>query len=349
MKSLKPVLAALLLLPLSGCVEMAFDAAHWTKEKSEKLYDKAYWQSKAEAGDAEGQYRMGQYYCCGPRPKYDELQALNWFCKAARQNQRDALYQVGKMYEFANKTEASIIPKDDVMAYVFYSKAVENDKIGAAGARDRVAATLSDEEKIKANTLLDRWPNVGCGTMAPPTPLPPKPVEVKPSAAPQAVEIKDPLNAEVKNAVEVKHEAIPSAEAAPATPPVALPKVVTAEEKKPAGAALPVPTDKPSAKAKKTSTKKKAASKAKKKTAAKKPADKSVVVPNPQAVETKLEGQQDMRLDGSQKVDPYPTTKPPKSTSNAKSQANNPAPAAPAPTPSPDADNPPATPAKKTP
>jgi uncharacterized protein len=54
---------------------------------------------KAEAGDAEAQYHIGNFYLYDNKSQSrDEPEAMKWFRKAADQKYAPAEYQVGRMY-----------------------------------------------------------------------------------------------------------------------------------------------------------------------------------------------------------------------------------------------------------
>lgn len=48
--------------------------------------ERHHWQAKAEAGDPEAQYQLGNAYCCGNSDGFfDTEKAIEWWCKAAKQ------------------------------------------------------------------------------------------------------------------------------------------------------------------------------------------------------------------------------------------------------------------------
>lgn len=56
------------------------------------------WQEKAEDGDAEAQYQLGNAFCCGKEGEFfSTKEAVKWWCKAKRQGHsgaREALVRV---------------------------------------------------------------------------------------------------------------------------------------------------------------------------------------------------------------------------------------------------------------
>lgn len=47
-------------------------------------------QDKAQAGNIEAQYQLGNSYCCGDSGFWDTKQAVYWWCQAAKQGHADA-------------------------------------------------------------------------------------------------------------------------------------------------------------------------------------------------------------------------------------------------------------------
>lgn len=164
------IVLLLLAASVTGCVEFAFDKARLTNE----IYERQKWKQLAKEGDAEAQYKVGTLYCCGERPHYDNAEALKWFCKAAKQGQRDALFAIGYMYENANDYEGNVVPQDLVMATTYYTLAEKEgyprEKIETRNAttkdaiahRKGAAVMLTREQKKESEMLVKRWPNILC-------------------------------------------------------------------------------------------------------------------------------------------------------------------------------------------
>jgi TPR repeat protein len=157
-------LAALMaVLLLSSCIDLAFEGWDLTKEAFRRAAPMGFWREKAEAGDPEAEYYYGRSFCCGNRPLYDNHKALFWFCKAAPFRQRDALFQIGSLYENANLYEGFLLPRDMSLAYVYYAKAEEAGHEEAGNRRSKLAHKLSKEEMARAQQLSDKFPNIPCG------------------------------------------------------------------------------------------------------------------------------------------------------------------------------------------
>ena len=60
---------------------------------------------KAEQGDADAQFRLGECYFNGNDIKQDYKAGANWFTKAAEQEHAGAQYRLGLCYLFGNGVE----------------------------------------------------------------------------------------------------------------------------------------------------------------------------------------------------------------------------------------------------
>lgn len=157
MKSIRSLIIIALLL-LCSCVDTVFDGADFIKTSSQQhLAEKM-----GEKGNVEEQYKAGLLYCCGDSATKDTLRALYWFCKAAKNNQRDALYSVARIYENPQTEEGSIIPVNRALSYVYYTRAELEGHMQARQMRDMLSAHMSREERALAQRYAENWPNVAC-------------------------------------------------------------------------------------------------------------------------------------------------------------------------------------------
>lgn len=148
----------LVALPLTGCIETVYRSGKFLVDATELQP----WKKLALDGDVEAQYKVGELYCCGDRPDHDNVQALYWWCQAAKKGQRDAQYKVGWMMEDAHEYKGSIVPYNPVLASVYYTKALANGQPDAAKALAKMKPPLTDEQKKEAAELLEEWPNIAC-------------------------------------------------------------------------------------------------------------------------------------------------------------------------------------------
>jgi TPR repeat protein len=109
------------------------------------------WRECAVADDASCQYALGVIFDDGLGVTADAFEALRWYELAARKAHPDALMQLGFIYA----TGRGGIIQDPVQAWAFFSRAAAMGVAAAAQSRDRVASTLSVEERARAERLAD--------------------------------------------------------------------------------------------------------------------------------------------------------------------------------------------------
>lgn len=149
---------SLLLFSATACLETIDSGLRWGK----RLGSAEAWKTLALQGDPEAQYKVGTNLCCGDRPEYDNVQAMFWFCKAAKQNQRDALLTIGELYEHAHEYEGTIVPRNNTMALTYYALSVKNGNDNAVEPYKKLEPKLSEGERRDVAMLLEKWPNIAC-------------------------------------------------------------------------------------------------------------------------------------------------------------------------------------------
>lgn len=82
--------------------------------------------AKANAGDAEAQYQLGNAYNYGHKVRRDYAQALIWYRKGAEQGNADSQFQLGGLYHFGHG-----VPLDEVLAFDWSKKAAVQGDIDA--------------------------------------------------------------------------------------------------------------------------------------------------------------------------------------------------------------------------
>ena len=102
---------------------------------------------------ADSEYMLGWIYYSGHCVVMDYLKALRWFKPAAFKNNERAMYYTGRICEKGGLgIEISIYN-----AFVGYSISALYGYEKAIMARDKVRKHLSDEEKEKAETDINKW------------------------------------------------------------------------------------------------------------------------------------------------------------------------------------------------
>ena len=155
-------------LPLLGCLQQATKLVRQTP----KILERADMIKQAEDGDIEAQYDLGKNYCCGSGTFLDNGQALYWWCQAGRQGQKDALYEIGTLFENTRGLVGSEVPVDPARAYAFYYIAEQLHHKEAATARKNIEHKLTSDERRRGEEIIRHWPDEACEL---PSTLKPKP------------------------------------------------------------------------------------------------------------------------------------------------------------------------------
>jgi len=82
--------------------------------------------TRANAGDADAQYNLGEMYATGRGVPQDDVEAVRWYRKAAEQGNAVAQYYLGITY-----ATGTGVPQDDVEAVAWYRKAAEQGDVGS--------------------------------------------------------------------------------------------------------------------------------------------------------------------------------------------------------------------------
>ena len=150
----------------SGCVAAAVGSTTYAV----KAAPRAELQPRAESGDADAQYELGKSYCC-MGPGFDTQKATEWLCRAARQENREAMFELGRIYlgdlsrtaaPGQKLLRAVSAKKAEPIAYVWLSRASENDNEKAQEWLSKLSAGMTDEDFRKAESLDEKWPDVPC-------------------------------------------------------------------------------------------------------------------------------------------------------------------------------------------
>jgi hypothetical protein len=146
------------------------------------------WRPLAEQGDALAQYNLGVLYRKGRGVPQDDVQARQWYAKAAAQGQAKAQFNLGTLYfngegvpkdyqqalrwfrlaadqgEAVAQTKIAImydegqgVPQDIVQAYKWYSLAATNGDKPAAELRDASAKQMTPAQIAEAQKLAREW------------------------------------------------------------------------------------------------------------------------------------------------------------------------------------------------
>jgi uncharacterized protein len=111
------------------------------------------WYEKAAAkGQAKAQYNLGILYFNGEGVPKDYQQALRWFRLAADQGEALAQTKIAIMYD-----EGQGMPQNVVQAHKWYNLAARNGDKPAAELRDAIANQMTPAQIAEAQKLAREW------------------------------------------------------------------------------------------------------------------------------------------------------------------------------------------------
>lgn len=161
------ILASVLVaLFASGCVGAAVNSTTYAV----KAAPRAELEPLAEAGEAEAQYELGKSYCC-MGPGFDTQTATEWLCRAARQKNREAMLELGRIYlGDVSRTAApgqkllrAVSAKEaKPVAYVWLTRASDNGHEKAQEWLGRLTTRMTEEDLRRAEEFDKKWPDVPC-------------------------------------------------------------------------------------------------------------------------------------------------------------------------------------------
>lgn len=106
-------------------------------------------QQAAQAGDAQAQYELGEFYYDGKHAPRDLTQALNYFEKASLQGHAQAQYQLGLMFFKGEGVQAN-----NIQAYIVLKMAAVNGSEDALDSADEVSSHMKRDELEVATQVL---------------------------------------------------------------------------------------------------------------------------------------------------------------------------------------------------
>lgn len=151
---------------LSGCVAAAVNST----AVAVKSAPRSELRPHAESGDADAQFALGKSYCC-MGPGFDTQTATEWYCKAARQDHADAMYELGRVYlGDVSRTPAPgqkllravTAKRDNAVARLWLTRAAASGHAQASEALRHLDESMSEDDRRRAEQLSAQWPHVPC-------------------------------------------------------------------------------------------------------------------------------------------------------------------------------------------
>jgi TPR repeat protein len=109
-------------------------------------------QTRAEQGDPEAQFKLGNEYVLGKDLPVDHTEALKWYRSAAEQGDTKAQFNLGYMCR-----NGEGMTSDYVQAYKWYKLAAVHGNANYQKLRDLVAKRLSSDQLAEAEKLANEW------------------------------------------------------------------------------------------------------------------------------------------------------------------------------------------------
>lgn len=153
----KIALALTLALVLTAC-----DKFPSFLRKAENETKRYYWETEVDDQDIEAAYKAAKANCCGKDTMKDDVAALNLFCMAAKNGHKASMFEVGKMYGGYNKIKSTIIPRDNAIAFTFFSVAERGGFEHAESYRKEILNEMTDADFARATKLIDSFPIIPC-------------------------------------------------------------------------------------------------------------------------------------------------------------------------------------------
>lgn len=110
--------------------------------------------NKANEGNVEAQYQLGQLYLRGNGTLQDFEEAVKWFQLAAEQNYAPAQYELGLLYHLGQGVSI-----DNEKSYMWLNLSAAAGLEQATLARDKVTRLLSSKQLIQAQKAAREWLN----------------------------------------------------------------------------------------------------------------------------------------------------------------------------------------------
>ena len=111
-----------------------------------------WYERAAEKGHVKAMHNLAVLSINGSGKSANYVTAAKWFAKAAEHGLRDSQYNLGILHERGLGVE-----KDAAKAYQWFAIAAERGDTNAAQKRDDIARTLTDAERMTADSALSGW------------------------------------------------------------------------------------------------------------------------------------------------------------------------------------------------
>jgi TPR repeat protein len=127
--------------------------------------------AKAEAGDKNAQFMLGESLCCAnPLKEAEDTEARNqqateWLCRAAGAGQAEAQYKLGEIYSgdlFKAPPPPGDMRRPLSVGLMWYEIAAENHNAASVKSAAQLKNRLSADEISEADRLKANWQQAPC-------------------------------------------------------------------------------------------------------------------------------------------------------------------------------------------
>jgi TPR repeat protein len=160
-----------MLASLSGCAAAAIQGATRASDNARILAN----EDAAARGDVSAQMKMGDSHCCtiaGSAGVLNNQKATEWYCKAAKQGEPRAFYELGRIYSgdlvrgmnAPAKAAAFLTTQREnrPLALMWFNLAVDNNYSDAVGEIGGLRKNMSEAEILEARQAKQDWQNQPC-------------------------------------------------------------------------------------------------------------------------------------------------------------------------------------------
>jgi TPR repeat protein len=130
--------------------------------KVENEGERYYFETEVDQEDVEAAYKAAKANCCGEDTFKDDVKALNFYCMAAKNGHKASMFEVAKLYGGYDTKKSTIIPRDNALAFTFFSVAEQKGFENAESYRKEILNEISDKDFARATKLISQFPNIPC-------------------------------------------------------------------------------------------------------------------------------------------------------------------------------------------
>lgn len=166
MKLVMGLLLLGLLMAISACgtnpIQSAGRATVGTLKGALTISERGEYLARANEGDVEAMYRLGEAYCCGFGGLLNTKTALEWFCKAARKDHAQAQLEISKIHSGHYGLETLGIPPDFTLAYMWFDQSQTSGRVFDEPYKKRLMRRVGDAQMKKAREMQKEWKKARC-------------------------------------------------------------------------------------------------------------------------------------------------------------------------------------------